>query len=189
MGERGGMAVAGIKWGGWAIDKKLYNHIRNILPEGSTILELGSGHSTGVLAKHYTMYSVEHDLEWVDKYNSTYLYVPLKEHKEIKHHRYTRWYDATRLKEELVGIKYDLLLVDGPPVTRSGFFKYMSLFDSNAIWIFDDSNRGPDLKVINSVCTKLDRPWVTYMCKDKTFSVIGSPLLSPFRNDEVNDEL
>ena len=174
------------KFGGWSIDEKLYDFIRKVLPEGSTILELGSGHTTDIMAKHYTMYSVEHDLKWVDKYNSTYLHVPLKEHKAIKNHRHTRWYDADILKWKLRGIKYDLLLVDGPPITRSGFFKYMELFDSNAIWIFDDSNRGSDARVLNSVCARLDRPWVTYHGgPDKTFSVVNSPLLASFLKGEI----
>jgi len=126
------------KFGGWSIDKKLYDYIREILPEGSTILELGSGEVTDVLARDYTMYSVEHELEWVGKYNSTYLHVPLCEHKAIKNHLHTRWYSADILRPLLKGIKYDLLLVDGPPQTRSGFFKYMGLFDSNAICHFRD---------------------------------------------------
>ena len=165
------------EFGGWAIDEKLFNHIREILPEGSTILELGSGFSTETLAKHYTMYSVEHAEEWVGKYDSTYLHVPLCEHKAIKHHIFTRWYDASILKEKLKGVEYDLLLIDGPPHTRSGFFKYMSLFDSNAIWVFDDANRRADAKVINSCASRLGRPWVTYHGIDKTYSVINSPLL------------
>jgi hypothetical protein len=171
------------EFGDWAIDEKLFNYIQTILPEGSTILELGSGHSTDALAKHYTMYSVEHDAEWLDKYDSTYLHVPLCEHKAVKGHTHTRWYDASILKPKLKGIKYDLLLVDGPPTTRSGFVKYMSLFDSDAIWIFDDANRSGDRAVVNSVASKLRQPWVTYHGVAKTFSVINTPLLTPTKED------
>ena len=174
------------KFGDWSIDEKLYDYIRKVLPDGSTILELGSGEVTDVLARDYTMYSVEHDLEWVGKYNSTYLHVPLREHKAIKNHLHTKWYDADILKWKLRGIKYDLLLIDGPPQTRSGFFKYMEFFDSNAIWIFDDTNRGSDARVLNSVCARLDRPWVTYHGgPDKTFSVVNNPLLAPFLKGEI----
>lgn len=173
------------EWGMWSIDKKLYNYIRGVLPAGSTILELGSGWATNELAKHYTMYSVEHELEWVGKYNSSYMYVPLCEHKPIKNHEHTRWYSADILRPKLQGIEYDLLLIDGPPQTRSGFFKYMELFDASAIWIFDDSNRKGDRAVINSVGTKLDLPWVTYHGgPDKTFSVFNSPLLTTFIDEE-----
>lgn len=174
------------KFGGWSIDKKTYNYIRKVVPAGGTILELGSGAITDVLALHYTMYSVEHDKEWVDKYNSTYIHAPLCEHKAIKNHPHTRWYDADVLRPKLKGIKYDLLLIDGPPATRSGFFKYMNMFDSNAIWLFDDSNRTGDRAVVNSVANRLDRPWVTYHSgPDKTFGVINDPFLNPFTNEET----
>jgi hypothetical protein len=189
MGGRGEMAVdvEDIEFGAWAMERQLYDYIRKILPTGSTILELGSGTTTDLMAEHYTMYSVEHDEKWVDKYNSTYLHVPLCDHKPIKGHRYTNWYDANILREKLKGVKYDLLLIDGPPVSRSGFFKYMDLFDSNAIWIFDDAHRPGERKVINSVASKLKRPWVTYHGNAKTFSVINSPLLLPVPEGIEND--
>jgi hypothetical protein len=92
------------------------------------------------------------------------------------------------LKPQLKGIEYDLLLVDGPPQTRSGFVKYMSLFDSTAIWIFDDANRGSDHAVLNSVSAKLKVPWITYHSGPaKTFSVINSPLLTPFLNEDKEE--
>ncbi len=166
------------KWGLWSIDKSLYDFIRKVLPGGGTILELGSGWTTSELAKHYTMYSVEHDVEFVGKYDSTYIHAPLKEHKRIKNHPTDIWYDADVLRKELKGIKYDLLLVDGPPGTRSGFVKYIDLFDTNAIWVFDDSNRDADRRVVNSASTKLEVPFVTYHGSPrKTYSVINNPLL------------
>lgn len=165
-------------WGSSSIDEKLFDFIRKVLPEGSTILELGSGWATEMLAKHYTMYSVEHDLKFINKYESTYIHVLLKEHKEIKGHKHTCWYDAEVLERELKDIQYDLLLVDGPPITRSGFFKYMSLFDSKVIWVFDDVDRHEDVKVLNSVSKQLDRPWVAYHGKSrKVFGVFNSPFL------------
>lgn len=174
------------RWGGWAIDKFTYDFIRGILPDGSTILELGSGHTTDTLARDYTMYSVEHEEKWIDKYNSTYLHVPLCEHKAIKNHIHTRWYNADILREKLKGVKYDLLLVDGPPMTRSGFFKYMKLFDTSAIWLFDDTSRAGEARVMNSVSSRLGVPWTTYHTgSDKTFSVINSPLLTPFIERET----
>jgi hypothetical protein len=165
-------------WGAWSIDKSLYNYIRKVMPDGGTILELGSGWSTSKLSEHYTMYSVEHDEEFVGKYNSTYIHAPLKEHKRIRNHKTNIWYDADVLRKELKGIKYDLLLIDGPPGTRSGFFKYIDLFDSSAIWVFDDTNRGVDHKVVNSSASKLGSPIVTYHgSTSKTYSVLNNPLL------------
>ncbi len=166
------------KWGLASIDKSLFNTIRKILPEGSTILELGSGWATSELAKHYTMYSVEHDAAYVDKYDSTYIHAPLKRHKRVKNHPSDLWYDADILREKLKGIQYDLLLIDGPPGTRSGFIKYIDLFDTKAIWVFDDANRLCDRKVVNSASSKLGVPFVTYHGSPrKTYAVLNNPLL------------
>ena len=161
---------------GWSIDPSLYEFILKVLPDGGTILELGSGYGTGMLAEHYTMYSVEHDEEFVDKYTSTYLHVPLREHKEIKNHPTTRWYDADILRPALEGLKYDLLLVDGPPQTRSGFVKYFDMFDETSIIVFDDLHRDCERKVINSVASKLKCPYVVYGTGEgKSFGVINDP--------------
>lgn len=39
-------------FGGWAIQESCYEFIKKTLPEGSTILELGSGIGTDYLSKH-----------------------------------------------------------------------------------------------------------------------------------------
>ncbi len=166
-------------FGNWSIDKDLYDFIRKVLPEGNTILELGSGFSTGELSKYYTMYSVEHDEKFLDKYDSTYLHAPLKKHKKLKNHESTEWYDAAVLRDLLKGLKYNLLLVDGPPQTRSGFVKYINLFDTSAIWIFDDAGRSIDRAVVNSAASVLGVPWVNYRSEagGKIYSVLNNPLL------------
>ena len=161
-----------------SITENLYNYIRKTLADGSTILELGSGWGTGQLSKFYTMFSVEHDEEYLGKYDSTYLHVPLKEHKKLANHHTTLWYDAEVLKTMLENISYDLLLVDGPPQTRSGFYKYMTLFDEHKIWVFDDMHREIDKRVVNSTASRLRRPYVVYISDDgKPFAVINDPVL------------
>lgn len=166
----------------YSITQNLFDYIRKVLPAGGTILELGSGWATGELAKYYTMYSVEHAEEWLDKYDSTYLHVPLKEHKKMANHLSTLWYDADILREKIKGIKYDLILIDGPPHTRSGFYKYFNhnaLFDSSAIMVFDDAHRFIDKAVINSVASKLNVPYIIYCSDDgKPFGVVNDPILN-----------
>ncbi len=157
------------------IDKRLFEYIRKVLPEGSTILELGSGWATGELAKHYKMYSVEHDPKYVGVYNSTYLEVPLCEHKQIHKHESTVWYDPTLLASKLKGIKYELLLVDGPVRVRSGFVKYQRLFDLNVITIFDDVDRSIDGLVVSAVARGLKRPYTVYS-EGKSFAVLNDPI-------------
>ena len=62
----------------WSISKELFDYIRKILPEGSTIVELGSGWASEQLSKYYTVYSIEHSEKWLDKYNTNYIYAPIK---------------------------------------------------------------------------------------------------------------
>jgi hypothetical protein len=164
-------------FGGISISDKLFDYIRQNLAEGSTILELGSGWATGQLAKYYIMNSVEHDPVFLNEYESNYIYCPLKEHKEIKNHPTTLWYNADILRSKVEGLKYDLLLVDGPPGTRSGFFKYFDMFDSEAIMIFDDLQRTCERKVLNSIASRLKRPYVVYGSGEgKTFGVLNDPI-------------
>jgi len=158
------------KLGGWAIQESCYNFIREILPEGKTILELGSGIGTKYLAEHYTMYSIENYPEWVNKYDSTYIYAPIKnynsdwvapdlpgEHSE----RQVGWYDPEKLIGKLPE-SYDLILVDGPNgmFGRGGFLKHLDLFNPNVPIIFDDINRDAEYQMMVRVSEILGKPWV-----------------------------
>jgi len=164
------------EFGDVSIGDNLFWYIRKILPEGSTILELGSGWGTSQLVEHYNVFSVEHNPEYQDLYHDQYLHVPLKQHKAIKNHKGDVWYDAKVLKDALVGLEYDLLLIDGPPVYRAGFVKYFDLFDPDVIMIFDDVNRKKDNSVMNSIAAKLEAPYVTYGAgSEKLFGVINDP--------------
>ncbi len=160
----------------WAISPALREFIRGVLPDGGTILELGSGTGTASLARHYTMYSVEHDEEWMGVYDSNYIYAPLKQHKAVQNHSGDVWYDADVLRPQVEGLEYDMLLVDGPPESRCGFVKYFDMFDPTAIIVFDDVNRSRDNSVMNSIAGKLSVPYVTYGAgTGKLFGVINDP--------------
>lgn len=163
--------------GDWAISKELYLYILKVLPYGTgTILELGSGEGTELLSRGYNMISVEHDKRWLDKYNSHYIYAPLCEHKEVKNHKGNVWYNPDVLRSKLEGLEYDLILIDGPPVSRAGFVKYFDLFDPKAIMVFDDLQRYKEMRIVNSIATKLRAPYVVYGAgSTKTFGVINDP--------------
>jgi len=138
---------------GWSISKELFNHIRKILPEGSTMLELGSGWASGELSKFYTLYSVEHEEIWLDQYETNYIYAPIK----------NRWYDPEILAKSLP-LDYDLILIDGPPgpIGRYGFFTYLHLFKTDLIIIFDDINRKAEYKLMVDVAKKLGKNFRIY---------------------------
>jgi predicted O-methyltransferase YrrM len=164
--------------GGWAISKELFAYMKRVLPEGKTILELGSGAGTPYLLKHWEVISVEHDPEYAEKLTNRCIYAPLTKHKEIRNHSGAmEWYDRDILKPELVGLEYDLLLIDGPPnVYRCGIVKYVELFNTEATMVFDDLQRKGDRAIINSVAAKLQKPFVTYTHQDgKPFGVINDP--------------
>lgn len=131
--------------GGFAIDIFIFNFIREHIPEGSTIFELGSGTGTIELCKFYTVYSVEHNPKWMNKSKSNYIYAPIVRN----------WYAPEKVKAGRPE-KYDLLLIDGPPGgLRTGFQQHLDLFDLSVKMIFDDLHREPDLAQYMNVCKKL----------------------------------
>jgi hypothetical protein len=149
-------------FGGWAIDVECYNKIVEILPKGKTILEFGSGTGTAELVKNYIVHSVEHDINWVNKYGSNYIYAPLK---PIINALDVNWYDVFALKQKLPE-KYDLILIDGPPSTadnrrsREGFYWNLNLFNlDGVIIIFDDIQREHDFNNMILVSKKLGRTY------------------------------
>ncbi len=153
---------------GWAISKDLFLYIYKLIPEDSTILEFGSGYGTNELARYFKMHSVENDSRWVGKYNSTYIYAP------IKHYGHYKWYDIECVKDGLPH-HYDLILVDGPlgRIGRIGFFYNLDLFNCNVPIIFDDINRKDDLDLCKKVANKLNRTYQKISGVDgKAFGVI-----------------
>lgn len=153
-------------FGGWAMAQTTYDFIRNLLPDGKTILEIGSGFGTGEMAKHYKMYSIEADSQWIGRYNSTYIYAPIKmydtEYIAPDIQGSTGWHNTVPLKEMLPHINYDLLFIDGPEgkYGRGGFLKHIDMFNVNVPIIFDDINRPSELELMERVSTKLNRPFV-----------------------------
>lgn len=118
---------------GMAIGENLLSWMLENIPSGSVILELGSGSGTKELVKHYTVYSIEDDINWVGYCNdSTYIHAP----------RINGWYDINKI-EEGIPYKYDVILIDGPynpKGDRRGFIDNIKLFDTNVIMIFDDTH-------------------------------------------------
>lgn len=148
--------------GGWAIDQECADKIEQIYPEG-TILELGSGAGTEYLAKKYTMYSIEHNYDYIGKYDSTYIYAPI----------INGWYDTDFLRYLP---DYGLLLIDGPPSTirhniRMDFMKHFELFNMDAIIVIDDVHRPTEFHLASAIELMTDRPKMIYGDKKK-FAVI-----------------
>lgn len=155
--------------GKWAIQESCYNFIREILPDGKTILELGSGLGTDYLSKHYTMFSIENYPEWVNKYKSSYIYAPIKKYNDIwtapdlpgeGTDKQIGWYDPELIKGNLPD-HYDMILVDGPNgmFGRGGFLKHIDLFNTVVPIIFDDINREAEYQLMIQVSKLIGRPY------------------------------
>jgi hypothetical protein len=157
-----------MNFGNHSITKETYDLIVSILPEGKTILELGSGFGTGALSKHYKMYSIEHDMRFINMYNSRYIHAPL-----IDDSKQTGWYDIESIKDSLP-TEYDLLLVDGPPTDerRKNFIHKMHYFNSNVIWVFDDLHRPDDLETYLTVCKLRNKEPEIIDCGQKKVGLI-----------------
>ena len=164
------------KLGGWSFEPELYYFLRSNLPDGSTILELGSGQGTGVLSNHYKMVSIEHNERFISRYNSTYIHAPMLGH----------WYDINVLEPNLVSLwgKYDCILVDGPVGSESrnriGFWENITMFDVSKMILIDDTNRSGEMMLFEKVIDYCDYGFDMERASEqkrkfqhfKTFSVI-----------------
>lgn len=151
-------------FGAWSISKGLHNYIREVLPEGRTMVELGSGWGSEQLSKHYTVWSIEHNSEWVGKYDTHYIYAPIV----------NNWYDSKIIKEQLPK-DYDLLLIDGPaqkPNRRDLFFDNIDLFKTDIPIIVDDVQWKEEYKLMVKIADHLQRKFKVFKSKQKKFGVI-----------------
>jgi hypothetical protein len=149
--------------GGFAISKELIDWIWENIPEGSTILELGSGYGTKELVKKYNVYSIEHDEKWMGiAEGSNYIYAPLK----------NGWYDREILIKEIPK-KYDVLLIDGPPnIYRGNFVNHYDLFQNVKTIIVDDTHRNNDSKIVESIVVNNKCIFEEHNSERKKFIVI-----------------
>lgn len=148
---------------GFLMCDEIHKWIEKNIPKGSVILELGSGKGTQRLADNgYVMHSIEHSKKWMNKYNSHYIYAPIK----------NDWYDTRYLKKGLPE-HYDLLVVDGPPrkvdeikVGRYAMINHLDLFNTNVYMIFDDTDRGREHKLVLAIAEKIGRQSTKYKGHD-----------------------
>jgi hypothetical protein len=130
-----------------------FKHIREILPEGRTILELGSGWVTTQLAKHYKVFTVEESEGFLNK-------DPNVKYIHVETDPATLWYRPDILKDRLPE-NYDFLIVDGPSrgeeTGRLGFLNYLHLFRKDVPILFDDLHFRRIYHVFMHVALRLKR--------------------------------
>lgn len=135
--------------GGWCVDMELIQTIYDMIPHNSTIIELGSGDgSTKYLSKFYDLYSIEHDVHYINRYPNKYIYAQLID---------DYWYDRNVLINQLPS-KYELILVDGPiKHRRKGFVENYDIFDQNVPIILDDTHREIEKNMINILVNQFSK--------------------------------
>jgi len=149
----------------FAISKEIFTWILNNIPEGSTILEFGSGTGTIELTKHYTVYSVEQDSQWVGKAKkSNYIHAPIA----------NGWYDANIVFNNIPK-DYDLIIVDGPKghIRRPGIDKHWDKLKTNVPIILDDTQRAPDKQHAVNVANMLNKEWKEIHGWQKNFIIVN----------------
>jgi len=113
----------------------VFDFIRSILPDGSTMVEIGSGYMSHRFAEYYEVYSIEDDEKWICRCSLClpihYIYAPRK----------NNFYDEDAIRSGLPE-KYDFLLWDGPWLDkiRPEFLKHLHLFNLDIPIVIDDIN-------------------------------------------------
>lgn len=143
-----------------------------VINERRNIIEFGSGISTILLAKlafvnkiNLQIISVDEDEEWIEKMREILIEEGIEKYVKFIfspinsiHHNSEEylWYDEKILEPECEGIKFDMVIVDGPKAYENGkgliryhalHFLQNKLNDSNVIFL-DDANRQGEKLII-----------------------------------------
>lgn len=151
------------QFGEWSIERSLYDWLVGHLPEGKTILELGSGAASDELSKVWKLYSVEHDPNFLWKSKTNYIFAPIT----------NGWYDIYILKQALPA-QYDFVLVDGPEgFNRPNMNKYADILAPGVPYLFDDVQEYAILNSAKQFAEEyLKRPYEIIKGESKSFMVI-----------------
>jgi len=153
-----------MKHHGYMISEELYKWILDNIPKGSRILELGSGDGTKILSEHYTMFSIENNEKWLNKYHSIYIHAPIK----------NGWFDIDAIKRQIPK-EYDFILVDAPPAfteeARMGFYHNINLFNTNVPIIIDDTHRAGEKRLADRLSRHLGKKYEEVVCNSKSFCI------------------
>lgn len=147
----------------------LFNAMRLVLPKNGKVLELGSGEGSTTELKNagYDVWSIEHNANYVGKWNS----VDKTVHAPMDG---TGFYDMMIVREKAPK-DYDILLVDGPD-TENRTIRFYEFacddFNPNVPWFFDDW-AGDQMKIgMNAIAKKTGRELLVFEDKIKQYAIL-----------------
>jgi|TARA_B110001454_G_scaffold218290_1_gene245858 hypothetical protein len=121
-------------WGGSGIGRTVFEFICDLIPAGSTMVELGGGAcSTIAFASRYNLYTIEESPQFIaPNINTTWIYAPKK----------GDWYNRGSINK-LIPKKYNLLFIDGPSGAgnRNGVLNNMDLIPPDCEIVLHDTCR------------------------------------------------
>lgn len=133
-----------IEFGGSGIEEVVFGFILGKIPKDGTIVEFGAGHiSTKVLSQYFTLYSVEHDPEFVGIYDEVkYVKAPLSE-------------DFYDVPEGKLPFTPDLVIIDGK--NREGILNHLDWFHPDTRFLIHDTYRQKEIHLAMNLAQKIGR--------------------------------
>ena len=154
-------------WGGWSIEREVFDFMVETLPRDALVVELGSGAASIELAKQFRLVSYEHDLQFVANAQPP--------RWNIHHAQLVSdgWYDSS-VVAATIPKSYSALLIDGPPTgaRRLKMLNHLDLFDWEALVIIDDLHRGEEKQLASKLAAHVGRELRLVKCRQKSFGVL-----------------
>tara|TARA_B100001094_G_scaffold305029_1_gene334494 strand:- start:1958 stop:2473 length:516 start_codon:yes stop_codon:yes gene_type:complete len=140
---------------GWELPQEVLIWVDENLPEGSLILEFGSGHGSVELSKNYELISVEHDEKWLGLSQGQYIHAEIVSNQTSSKYSEKGWYNQEKLHE--LPAEVDAIIIDGPPgqIGRIGILEFLPMLPKTQFIIVDDTDRIAEKKLLNELAKKL----------------------------------
>ena len=137
---------------GWMLPNEAFDWIENNIPPQSMILEFGSGDGSNLLLEKYSLFSVEHDPEWLEHTDSNYIYAPITANNTSTLNNEIGWYDRKYLSD--LPNQINLLIIDGPTgeIGRSGIIDCLDLIVRPDYILVDDTDREKEYSLSKKLC-------------------------------------
>ena len=141
---------------GWMLPTAAIQWIEDHIGSGEKILEFGSGEGSQQLTENYELFSIEHDVNWIGKTQSTYIHAPITSNPTSSRYGEKGWYDPNALDNlpETVA----LIIVDGPPgeIGRSGLLEHLDALPDWRFLLVDDTDRAEEQRLVIELCQTLE---------------------------------